>query len=244
VNVKNGSSFGGHRRLDAWVMRKSWSNPLMIGYEIKVSRSDFLGDDKWPEYLKYCNEFYFVTPSGLVDKEELPEGVGLIQCSKTGTRLFTKRKAVYRDIEPPSDLLKYIIMCRAEIIKSSYNQFQSSDDKLKGREYWERFVEDKEAKFELGQRCSAKLTRLFKERVESVLKENQLLCNQMKAYDQVVNFCEQNNIDISRGEYGIRNQLRQALEIFPDNFKWGLKRMAENSEELLERITEMEKKAE
>ena len=51
-----------HRRLDAWVMRKSWSKPALYGYEIKVSRQDFLKDDKWPDYLPMCNELYFVCP--------------------------------------------------------------------------------------------------------------------------------------------------------------------------------------
>jgi hypothetical protein len=38
---KNGpTQTGSHRRLDAWVMLKTWSPVTMIGYEIKVSRSD------------------------------------------------------------------------------------------------------------------------------------------------------------------------------------------------------------
>lgn len=40
---KTGPSQGhDHSRFDAWVMKKSWANAATIGYEIKVSRSDFL----------------------------------------------------------------------------------------------------------------------------------------------------------------------------------------------------------
>ncbi|MEX6723710.1 MmcB family DNA repair protein [Parapedomonas caeni] len=32
--------------------------------EIKVSRADLRGDRKWPDYLDYCDEFYFAVPAG------------------------------------------------------------------------------------------------------------------------------------------------------------------------------------
>jgi hypothetical protein len=33
--------------------------------EIKVSRADLLGDAKWPEYLAYCDHFFWGLPPGL-----------------------------------------------------------------------------------------------------------------------------------------------------------------------------------
>jgi hypothetical protein len=32
--------------------------------EIKVSRADLLGDRKWPEYLEYCDRFFWAVPHG------------------------------------------------------------------------------------------------------------------------------------------------------------------------------------
>jgi hypothetical protein len=32
--------------------------------EIKVSRADLLGDHKWPDYLDYCDRFYWAVPAG------------------------------------------------------------------------------------------------------------------------------------------------------------------------------------
>lgn len=40
---------GSHLRMDAWAMNKSWAHPCAIGYEVKVTRADFIGDNKWPE---------------------------------------------------------------------------------------------------------------------------------------------------------------------------------------------------
>jgi hypothetical protein len=51
--------------------------------EIKVARSDLLGDAKWPDYLDFCDRFYWGLPPGL-DRTPLegeafrPETCGLI----------------------------------------------------------------------------------------------------------------------------------------------------------------------
>ena len=33
--------------------------------EIKISRGDLLGDNKWPDYLEHCDRFYWGLPPGL-----------------------------------------------------------------------------------------------------------------------------------------------------------------------------------
>jgi hypothetical protein len=51
--------------------------------EIKVARADLLGDAKWPDYLDYCDRFYWGLPPGL-DRAPLestayrPETCGVI----------------------------------------------------------------------------------------------------------------------------------------------------------------------
>lgn len=47
-------------------------------FEIKASRSDFIGDKKWQEYLKYCHTFSFVCPYALIAKNDVPNTVGLL----------------------------------------------------------------------------------------------------------------------------------------------------------------------
>lgn len=51
--------------------------------EIKVSRADLLGDMKWPDYLDYCDRFFWAVPAGfdLAPFEQpvfRPEVAGLI----------------------------------------------------------------------------------------------------------------------------------------------------------------------
>jgi len=51
--------------------------------EIKVARSDLLGDSKWTEYLDYCDRFYWALPVGfdaspVEGPAFLPERTGLI----------------------------------------------------------------------------------------------------------------------------------------------------------------------
>ena len=45
--------------------------------EIKSSLEDFRGDRKWPDYLDYCDSFYFAVPD-FFPRELVPPEVGLI----------------------------------------------------------------------------------------------------------------------------------------------------------------------
>ncbi len=38
---------------------------LIVIVEIKVARGDLLGDSKWPDYLDYCDRFFWGVPPGL-----------------------------------------------------------------------------------------------------------------------------------------------------------------------------------
>jgi hypothetical protein len=40
------------------------SRGVMTIVEIKVSRADLLGDQKWPDYLDYCDRFFWSVPAG------------------------------------------------------------------------------------------------------------------------------------------------------------------------------------
>jgi hypothetical protein len=151
--------------IDMWVMAKSWAHPRVIGFEIKVSRSDFLNDTKWPGYLEYCNEFYFVVPStNIATPEEMPDGVGLMVVSTTGNVIYTKRKAAYRDAPIPEDIYRYILMCRARI-----------DPEYQGRdkaEYWRNWLTTKEVNRELGYAVSEELRRAINDEIEKAREEN------------------------------------------------------------------------
>jgi hypothetical protein len=117
-----GSAFIGCQRLDGWALKRTWSPVTAIGYEIKVSRSDFLRDDKWTGYLGTCHQFYFVCPYGLIQQEELPDDVGLMWVTKKGGRLYTKRKAVRHnpDSDAFSRIMTYVLMSRTRIVSDMW----------------------------------------------------------------------------------------------------------------------------
>jgi hypothetical protein len=55
----------------------------VIGIEIKVALADLRGDGKWPEYLDYCDLFYFAVPPDFPD-EHVPQQTGLIVADRYG----------------------------------------------------------------------------------------------------------------------------------------------------------------
>lgn len=113
AEVKDGPSiFGGHLRLDALAIAKSWSPVRLMAYEVKVSRADWLGDRKWEAYLALAHHLTIVSPPGVLKPEEVPGDVGILEVSSTGASLRWVRKAAYRSIQVPSDLLLYLLMSR------------------------------------------------------------------------------------------------------------------------------------
>lgn len=149
---KGGPSYKGPMvRMDAWAMKRSWANPLAVVYEVKVSRSDFLADEKWPAYLPLCNEFYFVCPSGLIKPSEVPEVAGLMYVAKSGGRLWRKKKAVYRQLDIPDELYRYILQSRVQIVKPGENSHYSAPPK---KEYWRRWLAEKRDKHDIGRAAS------------------------------------------------------------------------------------------
>lgn len=79
-------------KFDGLAITKSYTKPNIIGYEIKVSRNDFLQDNKWHLYLQYCNEFYFVVPKGLVKKERRSNVWICITCDFSNSRSNSSRE--------------------------------------------------------------------------------------------------------------------------------------------------------
>ncbi len=83
----------GGQKLDAWAAARSWSKARYVGYEVKVSRRDFVQDNKWQGYLPSCTEFWFVTAPGVCSPEEIGDQCGLLVATKTCRRFLIKKKA-------------------------------------------------------------------------------------------------------------------------------------------------------
>jgi len=198
-----------HLRLDALTVRRSWAHQCVTGYEIKVSRSDFLNDQKVPEYLPLCNEMYFVTPSKLVAPEEVPEGVGLIYVSTNGTRLYTKRKAPYRNVEIPDSLWRYIVICRMEV--------KDRDPQPRSKaESWKRWLAEKEEDRYIGDQVSRSLQKIVKERINAADDNVWNMKQQIQKYEHFKHVLDELGISTLRAsEWTIHSQVTVALSKKP-----------------------------
>lgn len=95
-------SYGVGRRAD-FVALRLWGNRPghLLGFEVKVSRSDFVHElaqpDKRHPLESLCSACYFVAPSHVLNAAELPEGWGWIELNGAGLRM--RREAMHRKLE-------------------------------------------------------------------------------------------------------------------------------------------------
>lgn len=80
IMVQSEVTLRNNRRADLMGINKKGE---IIIVEIKCARGDLLGDQKWTEYLEYCDRFFWAVPAGfdyrpLEQKGFLPERSGLI----------------------------------------------------------------------------------------------------------------------------------------------------------------------
>ncbi len=63
-------------RIDAIIIdiRHRW----VRGFEIKISRQDFLADSKWQYYSSFCSSLSVVCPNGLIQPDEVKKPFGLL----------------------------------------------------------------------------------------------------------------------------------------------------------------------
>ena len=98
--VPNGTGMFQNRWIDVAVFQM-WSSKSLArsAFEIKVSRSDFLSELQHPEKHAWCKEcfhfFWFVAPKGIIQLEELPDGIGWLY--PRGSKLYTARQAKHNN---------------------------------------------------------------------------------------------------------------------------------------------------
>ncbi len=71
------------RRADVAVLHPNHDFTLV---EIKTSLADFRADNKWPDYLDFCDALYFAVPSDF-DLVLLPEEAGIIIADRYGAEI-------------------------------------------------------------------------------------------------------------------------------------------------------------
>jgi len=234
----------GSPRLDAWVLKRTWSPLTTVGYEVKLSRSDFLRDDKWQTYLDACHGFSFVCPHGMIQPEELPSEVGLIWLSQTGRRLFTKRKAQRRDIEPPPELLVHVLMCRSVIVANMWEANAKRTGKDPGRErrveLWREWLKDREQCRGLGAEVAGKIREIWME----TSRENARLKSLHETYEFVRKRMTELGFDPEKslGERHRERRISEALALIPDRLLADVRGASSKLGELADKLEEWKTK--
>lgn len=202
-----------HVRLDAWVMPRSWAHPEITAYEIKISRNDFLRDEKWQKYLELCHSLYFVAPKGVVDKFELPAEVGLLEVSANAKRLYTRKKAALRtEVVIPESLFRYVLMCRATIGE----QVSTKADRLA---HWKDWLELKQAGVDLGNLVSGRIAGVVRE----VNSDNLRLRRENESYAAIKKILDAAGIGNAQDWYA-RAELGRRLKNMRSGATEGLRR--------------------
>ncbi|TCU72874.1 hypothetical protein EV204_105210 [Tissierella praeacuta] len=200
----------GSKIMDAVAIKKTWSPRTVIGYEIKVSRQDFLSDQKHPVYMDNCNIFYFVTPKDIIHEGELPVGAGHMIYNPDTNKLRTVKKAPYRNEPISSDVLLHIMFWKMDRYFGYRTRTEILDD-YKARKELKSIGKEiayKISNLEFELKYSKKRLEILREKNESYKKQIFELRN--PASEQIEGLSES---DIWRLKSSIRNLSRIAEKI-------------------------------
>lgn len=223
---RDGGSGRGY--LDAWAAKKSWSQNMTFGYEIKVTRRDFMQDEKWHNYRGCCDQFYFVCPWGLIDPQETGEGVGVLWATKTGTQLRMKRKAETKEADP----VRLFNVYKSLLMRAHGGMSEAS---IPNVEYWREWLSTKEDSREIGHRVSRALQKKYSDEVTRVERENMRLKKQNEQLDEVKEILA--DLGVSAGGYDPRNEIKRAMALIPRHMILDLRQTADNLEKFTEKMT-------
>lgn len=99
-------------RPDVYSIPKTYSRFQPIAYECKVSMSDFRADvtkGKYTDYLAYASGVVFACPAGLLKKEDIPAGAGLMVRGPEGWRSLKKPALTKCESLPRDAWMKLLI---------------------------------------------------------------------------------------------------------------------------------------
>lgn len=115
--VRNKPGYRDIRIADALaISQSSLRDTSFIGFEIKVSKSDFRTElanpRKADEIAQFCNKWFVVAPKGVIPVKELPENWGLLEATKTQLRITKEAREL--PCVPPTREFVAMIMRQVE----------------------------------------------------------------------------------------------------------------------------------
>lgn len=184
----------GSDRPDIFMFEKSYAQFKPIIYEIKVSVSDFRSDitsGKWQKYIKYASAVIFAVPDGMVTKNDIPDGCGLIVRKENVWRNTKKPTLQVIDTLPHKAWMKLLIdgvdRCHSERRERSIKYRIDSELVCKkfGKEMAELLSDAQHAEYILKSRKSQieELEKSFDERLEKSKKrfDDSIRCHEGSA---------------------------------------------------------------
>lgn len=215
---------GGSRRLDAWVLKPTWSPVRTIGYEIKNERSDWLRDDKWPAYLDVCHELWFVCPDrSVIRPEEAPEGCGLIYGTKNGERLYTKIKAKRREIQLPAKLMVSVLMNRAKILDPYFSSRGQRQRNGNEPGHWEKWLATKRKNQEIGRSVGGRIAEIARETAD----ENESLRRKLRRWGEFRAKLVEHGVNPDGNDWHMRSYLSELRSKLPPGTGQRLRTLAD-----------------
>lgn len=118
----------GSPRPDVYTVPCSFARFQPVAYECKISVADFRRDvtaGKWTSYLRFAAGVIFAAPAGLLKKEDIPPGCGLIVRGPDGWRSLKGPTLKNVDNLPRDAWIKLIIDGMARLADQSYEQLRA-----------------------------------------------------------------------------------------------------------------------
>jgi len=102
----------GNQRIDAVIV--DTIHRWVRGFEIKMSRADFLRDSKWSAYTRFLSSLSIVCPEGLIKPEEIEKPFGLLWVTETRFQ-WKKRPCNFQERRNLAWLWTYIRILEVEV---------------------------------------------------------------------------------------------------------------------------------
>lgn len=118
----------GSPRPDVYTVPCSFARFQPVAYECKISVADFRRDvtaGKWTSYLRFAAGVIFAAPAGLLKKEDIPAGCGLIVRGPDGWRSLKGPTLKNVDNLPRDAWIKLIIDGMARLADQGHEQLRA-----------------------------------------------------------------------------------------------------------------------
>ena len=97
------SSFGTATRIADYIVLDTYGGSRVLGFEVKVSRSDWLAELRDPtkadEWKRHCHAWYLVVPDTSIVRSDLPDDWGLMAPNAAGS-LTIRHHSTLPDPQP------------------------------------------------------------------------------------------------------------------------------------------------